>query len=86
VTGLSGAACIVERFQMDAAHGDAHAAWRAMGAPARPTEAQYAALEAASALPLIEPPSRRALAGGALALEFALPRQGVTLVRLRAAR
>ncbi|MGA2042063.1 MAG: beta-xylosidase [Roseiarcus sp.] len=86
VTGLSGAACIVERFQMDAAHGDAHAAWRAMGAPARPTEAQYAALEAASALPLVEPPSRRALDGGALALEFALPRQGVTLVRLRAAR
>ena len=86
VAGLPGAACTVERFLMDAEHGNAHAAWRAMGEPARPSAAQYAALEAASALPCVAPPTRYGLAGGRLDLGFALPRQGVTLIRIRAAR
>ncbi len=70
---------------MDAAHGNAHAAWLEMGSPHFPTEEQYARLEASSQLPYKEPPARRDVVRGGLELAFGLPRQGVTLFRLRRA-
>ena len=85
LSGLGGASCEVERFQMDAAHGNAYATWCEMGSPRSPTEEQYARLEASSRLPCTEPPARRDVVGGRLELAFSLPRQGVTLFRLRSA-
>ena len=76
----------MEQFQIDAARGNAFAKWREMGSPQRPTEEQYGCLEAASRLPQAAPPRRREVAeSGEIALEFELPRHGVTLFRLRGA-
>jgi xylan 1,4-beta-xylosidase len=85
VNGLGWTSCEVERFQMDAAHGNAYAIWRDMGSPRSPSEEQYARLEASSRLPYHEPPMRRDGVGDVLELAFSLPRQGVTLFRLRRA-
>jgi xylan 1,4-beta-xylosidase len=83
LSGLPGGACECARFLMDASHANAYAAWREMGSPRRPTDAQYATLEAASRLAEVEPPTRRECAGGRLEFAFDLSRQGVTLLRLR---
>jgi xylan 1,4-beta-xylosidase len=53
-----------------------------MGSPQQPTPEQYAKLEAAGQLQLLTSPEYRALKNGTLALEFALPRHAVSLVRV----
>jgi xylan 1,4-beta-xylosidase len=75
-TRKSGPATI---WRVDEAHGNAFAAWKAMGSPQSPNAAQYEQLEKASALEaqsLALQPSRR----GSVQLELNVPRQGVALV------
>ncbi len=69
--------------RIDQQHSNAYAEWLRMGSPVAPNEAQYAQLEKASALTaLAEAPATVALAGGQAALDFTLPRQGVSLLVL----
>ena len=68
--------------RIDATHSNAYEAWKRMGAPQAPTRAQYAALEQAGRLQPLEPPRRVDAAGGRVSVNFALPRQAVSLVRL----
>ena len=68
-------------WRVDEAHGNAFAAWKAMGAPQSPNASQYEQLEKASALEaqsLPLPPWRR----GSVQLDVNVPRQGVALVVL----
>ena len=53
-----------------------------MGLPQQPTPEQYARLEAAGQLQLLGSPEWRRPEGGKLALEFTLPRHGVSLLHL----
>jgi xylan 1,4-beta-xylosidase len=85
VIGLGGSSWEVEQFQMDATHGNAYATWREMGSPRSPSKEQYALLEESSRLPYKAAPMRRDGVGNLLELTFTLPRQGVTLFRLRGA-
>jgi xylan 1,4-beta-xylosidase len=63
-------------YRIDAAHSNAFALWKQLGSPTAPTEAQYTQLERAGQLTALAPvPGRNAL-------EFTLPRQGVSLVVL----
>jgi xylan 1,4-beta-xylosidase len=68
----------VTQWRVDKAHANAFTAWQAMGSPQAPDAKQYAQLEAAS---VMAPATLRALsvANGGAALNFTLPRQGVTL-------
>jgi xylan 1,4-beta-xylosidase len=67
---------------MDETHSNAYRAWLDMGSPASPTPEQQAALERAGALATIGSPRKMLVKSGTLTLPFALPRQGVELVRI----
>ena len=82
IDGIAGSTAQEAEFRMDAAHSNAYRYWIQMGSPARPSARQKQELEQASKL---EQTANRALPvrNGKATLSFALPRQGVMLIRLR---
>ena len=74
---------LVEHYRIDSLHSNAFTAWRQMGSPQQPTTEQYAALERAGQLQLLESPAWMTVDGGKLQLAFALPRQSVSLLTVR---
>jgi xylan 1,4-beta-xylosidase len=85
IGGLRSGACIARHYRMDGEHSNAHAAFRAMGAPRRPTRAQYSELEAASRLACLREPTPLVSDGGTLRFDFSLPRHAVSLISLSSA-
>jgi xylan 1,4-beta-xylosidase len=78
VEGMPGGEPVrAEEYRMDAGHGNAYAAWLKMGSPQSPTAAQQAELEKTGSLA-----SMPAVLGYFGEAKLALPRQGVSLVRL----
>ena len=73
---------LLEHFRVDASHSNAFAAWKEMGSPQSPSEAQYERLEGAGQLQMLTSPAWVPIAQGAAHLEFDLPRQGLSLVRI----
>ena len=73
---------LIQHYRIDETHSNAYSAWKRMGSPQNPTPAQYAELEAAGQLQLLESPRWVPVAQGAAALEFPLPRHAVSLVRV----
>jgi xylan 1,4-beta-xylosidase len=71
-----------EHFRIDAHHSNAFTAWKEMGSPQSPSTAQYEQLEAAGQLQLLSSPAWISIAQGAAHLQFDLPRQGVSLIRI----
>jgi len=69
-------------YRIDAEHSNAYEVWKTMGSPQHPTAAQYRELEQAGQLRLLEPARRVAAPNGRVVVNFALPRQGVSLVKL----
>ena len=84
LTGIPAGArtVLVRHYRIDKKHSNAYEAWRAMGAPQKPTEAQYTKLEAAGQLAMLGPAERKRPTGGRVVLRFTLPRQSVSLVQL----
>jgi xylan 1,4-beta-xylosidase len=78
--GLPDGAATLTHYRVDREHGDAYGAWQEMGSPQPPSPAQVAELEEASRLATLAFPEAVTVAGGRVALSFALPRQGVSLV------
>ena len=70
-------------FRMDSTHSNSYRAWQQMGSPAHPDKDQIAKLEKAAALEQTIPDHPVAVNAGKTAVDLALPRQGVVLVRLR---
>ncbi|MEK7407941.1 MAG: beta-xylosidase, partial [Acidobacteriota bacterium] len=64
-------------------HSNSYEAWKRMGSPQQPSPEQYAQLEKAARLELLEPPRWIVAKSNAVTLGFRLPRQGVSLVELR---
>jgi len=71
-----------EHFRIDAHHSNAFTAWKEMGSPQSPSPAQYEQLEAAGQLQLLNSPAWISITQGAGHLQFALPRQGLSLIRI----
>ncbi len=70
-------------YRIDRDHSNSYAAWLAMGSPIAPSEAQRKALIEASKLAALDPAgSAVAVTRGGAKLDFALPRQGVSLLVL----
>lgn len=84
VDGLPAAASrgVLERFEIDSDHSNAFAAWKAMGSPQSLSSAQVEQLQRAGQLQLVSSPESIPVEKGAVHLQFALPRQGLSLVRL----
>ena len=75
-------AVLLRHYRIDNQHSNAFAAWKKMGAPQMPTSVQYAELEAAGQLTLLESPHWMRTSGGAVEINFELPRQAVSLLEL----
>lgn len=71
-----------EHFRIDASHSNAFAAWKEMGSPQDPSPAQYQQLETAGQLQLLTSPAWIPIERGSVHLQFALPRQSVSLLRI----
>jgi xylan 1,4-beta-xylosidase len=83
VAGLPNATrALVRHYRIDGTHSNAYALWKQLGSPQSPTPEQYAALEGAGQLQLLESPHWIDTPGGKASLAFPLPRQGVSLVVL----
>jgi xylan 1,4-beta-xylosidase len=84
VRGLPAAAgtVLLHHYRIDRHHGNAFEAWKRMGSPQHPTSDQLAELGRSSRLSLLDSPEWLRPEGGTLRLRMALPRQGVSLLRL----
>lgn len=76
----------VTHFRIDAEHSNAYAAWQRMGSPIAPDKAGWDALRAAGQLAALQDASDIVATRGQAHLEFALPRQAVSLLVFSAAR
>jgi xylan 1,4-beta-xylosidase len=82
IGGVGGARVLLQHYRIDGEHSNSYEAWKKMGEPQSPTAAQYAQLEAAGQLALLGSPQWRDVSEGKLAISFALPRQGVSLLKV----
>ena len=73
---------LLEHFRIDSDHSNAFTAWKEMGSPQSPNEREYERLQNASQLQLLSSPAWVEMQQGGVRLQFLLPRQGLSLVRL----
>jgi xylan 1,4-beta-xylosidase len=73
---------LVRHYRIDQTHSNAWSVWKQLGSPQHPTVEQYATLEAAGQLQELTSPHWIDVKNGAAKLDFALPRNAVSLVQL----
>jgi xylan 1,4-beta-xylosidase len=72
----------LEHFRVDASHSNAYAVWKEMGSPAAPGSETLVQLQKAGQLQPLEPSRPIPTRKGSTHLQFDLPRQGLSLLRL----
>jgi xylan 1,4-beta-xylosidase len=72
----------LKHFRMDEQHSNSFRVWKEMGKPQDIGDADYARLEASGKLAEIGSEASVSVRGGKIGLNFTLPRQGVSLLRL----
>ena len=82
VSGAAEGRPTVTHYRVDQEHSNSYEAWKKMGSPQSPTASEYAALEKAGKLQMLEQPQRVGLERGELQFTFRLPRQGVSLLKV----
>jgi xylan 1,4-beta-xylosidase len=84
ITGLPDSVplTLVEHFRIDAHHSNAFTAWKQMGSPQSPSLEQFEQLQSAGQLQLLTSPAWIPIVDGGAHLQFTLPRQGLSLVRI----
>jgi xylan 1,4-beta-xylosidase len=73
---------LMEHYRVDSSHSNAFAMWKKMGSPQSPSRNQFELLEAAGQLHLLGSPSWLSLAQGNVRVQFPLPRQALSLLRI----
>ena len=73
---------LLEQFAVDSAHSNAFAAWQKIGSPHSLSAEQQGELEASGQLQLLTSPQWTVIENRTLHLQFALPRQGLRLLRI----
>jgi xylan 1,4-beta-xylosidase len=69
-------------YRIDHDHSNAYTAWQQMGSPQQPSADQYAQLEKAGQLALLNDPETVPVQGGKTSIKITLPRQAVSLLVL----
>jgi xylan 1,4-beta-xylosidase len=84
ITGIPPAVkqVLTEHFRMDGSHSNAYAGWLRRGSPMHPSPDEYQHLEESGQLQQLASPQWRSVKEGKVRLEFALPRQGLSLLRI----
>ena len=73
---------LLEHFRVDADHSNAFSVWKSMGSPESPSANEYERLQAAGHLQLLTSPEWVSIDKSTFRLQFKLPRQGLSLIRL----
>jgi xylan 1,4-beta-xylosidase len=73
---------LLEHFRVDGNHSNSFTAWKEMGSRQSPSESEYKRLESAGQLQLLNSPTWIDTQQGSVQLQFMLPRQGLSLVRV----
>ncbi|MGB8032183.1 MAG: beta-xylosidase [Terracidiphilus sp.] len=74
---------LLQHYRIDEIHSNAYTTWKNMGSPQSPTAEQYAQLKAAGQLQLITSPAWLDVDNGRVTVDTNLPRQAVSLLRLK---
>jgi xylan 1,4-beta-xylosidase len=84
ITGLPASARrgLLEHFRVDAGYSNAFTTWKDMGSPQSLSASEYERLQLAGQLQLLNSPAWIPIQQGAVQLQFLLPRQSISLVRL----
>lgn len=80
--GLPNKNVTLHHYRIDGQFSNSYEAWKKMGSPKTPTAEQVAQLEKAGQLQQLSNPERVQVSNGEAVLNFALPRQGVSLLKL----
>ncbi len=80
--GLPNKTVTLHHYRIDGQFSNSYEAWKKMGSPKTPTAEQVAQLEKAGQLQQLSNPERVQVSNGEAVLNFALPRQGVSLLKL----
>jgi len=81
ISGLPAGRLQLHHYRVDLQHSNSYEVWKKMGSPQQPTPEQYAQLERAGQLEMLESPRWITTTGGQYQIEFNLPRHGVSLLR-----
>ncbi len=85
ISGLPATASqgLLEHFRVDSDHSNSFALWNRMGSPQPPSAEQYEKLQSAGQLQLLDSPVWIPIEHGHAHLNFPMPRQAVSLVRIQ---
>ena len=73
---------LLTHYRIDQEHSNSFTAWKKMGSPQNPSAAQIAELEKAGQLQMIGSPQWVNIKNGISTIQFDLPRQGVSLIKI----
>ena len=73
---------LLEHFRVDGSHSNSFAEWKNMNSPSNPSLDQQKRLEDAGQLQEVASPRWVAVKDGHVNLNFVLPRQGLSLIRI----
>jgi xylan 1,4-beta-xylosidase len=73
---------LVRHYRIDQDHSNAYTVWKKMGSPQHPNAEQYATLESAGHLQLLDSPLWFASTGGKIRIPFNLPLQALSLLEI----
>jgi len=73
---------LLRHYRIDRDHSNSYTAWKQLGSPQNPTPEQYATLESAGQLQLLESPRWASSREGAIHVRFALPREAISLIEM----
>jgi xylan 1,4-beta-xylosidase len=73
---------LLQHYRIDDHHSNAYTVWKEMGSPQTPTPEQYAKLQAAGQLQLLDSPRWITPEKGEIKLDVQLPRMGLSLLRV----
>jgi xylan 1,4-beta-xylosidase len=82
IKGIPAHRVLLQQYRIDNDHSNSYTVWKEMGSPQSPTPEQYAKLQAAGQLQLLDSPQWITPADGEMKLRVQLPRQGLSLLRL----
>ncbi|MBV9938701.1 MAG: beta-xylosidase [Acidobacteriaceae bacterium] len=73
---------LLHHYRIDGTHSNAYTAWKQIGSPEHPSPEDYAKLEAAGQLQLLESPRWISSEAGTISFRFTLPLQGISLIQV----
>ena len=82
VKNMTGRRVLVTHYRIDDQFSNSYEVWKAMGEPQNPSSEQLEILERSGQLQMYSSPVWKDVIGGKITVDFSLPRQGVSLIKL----